>query len=275
MSNSRRFFDASIFVLNLNSLTKNIFHVCVFVSVTKSIPAKSARYIYLIQNRWCSEVFTYVYEYWIRDSGPKTKECAYIFSCRDGTKENLENTKKLLALWTFKTPAKSAKTHSKRPRKSQGKNKGNKNIKEKKDRVVSSQVWRDIHLGGSPELLRSQSVTPFCSLRGLHAVWISTVFKGDFFRETHLWEHFSLGAYAMTTKFLDNKICTFKILLSWRFPRQTAFWDDFPPPRPPPQKWKIYLCCRLTVSDSWSDKRNCSQNVSPKSKRINSEDGKG
>ena len=27
-----------------------------------------------------------------------------------------------------------------------------------------------------------------------------------------------IGACAMTTKFLDNKICTFKILLSWRFP---------------------------------------------------------
>ena len=28
----------------------------------------------------------------------------------------------------------------------------------------------------------------------------------------------------MTTKFLDNKICKFKILLSWRFPRKTAFF---------------------------------------------------
>ena len=42
----------------------------------------------------------------------------------------------------------------------------------------------------------------------------------------------------MTTKFLDNKICTFKILLSWRFPRNQAFLDDFPlwPQRPPPSK---------------------------------------
>ena len=32
----------------------------------------------------------------------------------------------------------------------------------------------------------------------------------------------------MTTKFLDNQICTFKILLSWRFPRKQAFLDDFP-----------------------------------------------
>ena len=33
----------------------------------------------------------------------------------------------------------------------------------------------------------------------------------------------SLGACALTTMFLDYKICTFKILLSWRFP-----WNDFP-----------------------------------------------
>ena len=32
----------------------------------------------------------------------------------------------------------------------------------------------------------------------------------------------------MTTKFLDNNICTFKILLSWRFPRKTAFFDNSP-----------------------------------------------
>ena len=40
----------------------------------------------------------------------------------------------------------------------------------------------------------------------------------------------------MTTKFLDYKICTFNILLSWRFPRKTAFMAEFPPPMPPPQK---------------------------------------
>ena len=32
----------------------------------------------------------------------------------------------------------------------------------------------------------------------------------------------------MTTKFLDNIICTFKILLSWRFPRKNSVLDDFP-----------------------------------------------
>ena len=30
-------------------LTKNIFHVCVPVSITREIPAKSASYVYLIQ----------------------------------------------------------------------------------------------------------------------------------------------------------------------------------------------------------------------------------
>ena len=47
----------------------------------------------------------------------------------------------------------------------------------------------------------------------------------------------------MTTKFLDNKICTFKILLSWRFPRKQAFLDDFPlcPQGPPPLKSENFI----------------------------------
>ena len=36
ISNSRRFFDAYVFVVNSNSLTKRIFNVCVFISVTRS-----------------------------------------------------------------------------------------------------------------------------------------------------------------------------------------------------------------------------------------------
>ena len=42
----------------------------------------------------------------------------------------------------------------------------------------------------------------------------------------------------MRTKFLGNKICTFKFLLSWRFPRKTAFWTIFlfAPKAPPPSK---------------------------------------
>ena len=56
----------------------------------------------------------------------------------------------------------------------------------------------------------------------------------------------------MTTKFLDNKICNFKILLSWCFPRKTAFLGDFPlcPQGPPPlKKRKFYFYCRLAVSE--------------------------
>ena len=63
----------------------DIFRVCVFISVTRSHPAKSVRYVYQIQDRWCSELVTYVYVYWMRNSGPKTRECACIFSCWDGT----------------------------------------------------------------------------------------------------------------------------------------------------------------------------------------------
>ena len=32
----------------------------------------------------------------------------------------------------------------------------------------------------------------------------------------------------MTTIFFDNKICTFKFVLSWRFPRENSALDDFP-----------------------------------------------
>ena len=48
-----------------------------------------------------------------------------------------------------------------------------------------------------------------------------------------------LGACATTTKFFDNKISTFKILLSWRFPRKkNSILDDFPlcHQGPPPSK---------------------------------------
>ena len=63
-----------------------------------------------------------------------------------------------------------------------------------------------------------------------------------------------LGACAMTTKFLDNKICKLKILLSWRFPqkkKKQQFWTTFlsAPESPPPQKRKFYFYCRLAVSE--------------------------
>ena len=48
----------------------------------------------------------------------------------------------------------------------------------------------------------------------------------------------------MTTKFLDNKFCTFKILLSWRFPRKTAFLDNsslYTHARPPKNVQILFL----------------------------------
>ena len=47
-------------------------------------------------------------------------------------------------------------------------------------------------------------------------------------------------------KFLDNKISTFKNILSWRFLRKTAFWDDFPlcPQAPPNTQILLLLSSR-------------------------------
>ena len=54
----------------------------------------------------------------------------------------------------------------------------------------------------------------------------------------------------MTTKFLDNKIFTFKILLSWRFPRKIAFWTIFlPAPLPtPPLKSANFIFIVVSLS---------------------------
>ena len=51
--------------IRMNSLTKNVvsYNICVFVPATREIPAKSARYVHLVQNHWCSEFITYVYAY--------------------------------------------------------------------------------------------------------------------------------------------------------------------------------------------------------------------
>ena len=63
-----------------------------------------------------------------------------------------------------------------------------------------------------------------------------------------------VGACAMTTKFLDNKICTFKILLSWRFPRKQAFRGDFPlcPQGPPSSQSENFIY--IVVSPSLNRK---------------------
>ena len=60
----------------------------------------------------------------------------------------------------------------------------------------------------------------------------------------------------MTTKIFDNRFRTFKILLSWRFPRKAAFWDNFPvcPQGPAPSKAKsLFLLSsrRLNCGTNW------------------------
>ena len=54
----------------------------------------------------------------------------------------------------------------------------------------------------------------------------------------------------MTTKFLHHKICTFKIVLSWRCPSKITFWTIvLSAPSPTPSKRKLLFYCRLAVSD--------------------------
>ena len=84
----------------------------------------------------------------------------------------------------------------------------------------------------------SNAVLPYDPL-GMHPTeasesWLSQVMlhnlKVDAWPPKHMWLEmitsraksacFKVGACAMTTKFLDVQICTFKILLSWRFPRE-------------------------------------------------------
>ena len=69
----------------------------------------------------------------------------------------------------------------------------------------------------------------------------------------------------MTTKFLNNKMFTFKILLSWRFPRKQAFLDDFPlcPQGPPPPLESanfIFIVVSLSLIFISRDTSSVSQN---------------
>ena len=74
----------------------------------------SERYVYLIQIRWCSEFFTYVYVYWIRNSGPKTKECACILSCWDDIDQGNNKSQSLWNLGAFYPSAASPLTSESR-----------------------------------------------------------------------------------------------------------------------------------------------------------------
>ena len=72
--------------------------------------------------------------------------------------------------------------------------------------------------------------------------------------KTNLWELF-LGACAMTTTFLDNTICTFKILLSLRFPTKTSIFLTIflsAPNPPPPSKAKILFFLVVSPSLNYS-----------------------
>ena len=68
----------------------------------------------------------------------------------------------------------------------------------------------------------------------------------------------TLGACAMATKFLDNKICTFRILLSWRFPGKTVLFDNFPlcPQGPPPSKVQNFIFIVVSPSLGPCEKPN-------------------
>ena len=62
-----------------------------------------------------------------------------------------------------------------------------------------------------------------------------------------------LGACAMPTKFLDNKICTLINFIVVAFPtKKKTFWTIFfsAPNAPPPQNHKCYFYCRLAVSEA-------------------------
>ena len=54
-----------------------------------------------------------------------------------------------------------------------------------------------------------------------------------------------LGACAMTTRFLDKQMCTFRILLSWRFPRKEQHFGTIssltPPSCLPPKTQILFL----------------------------------
>ena len=69
----------------------------------------------------------------------------------------------------------------------------------------------------------------------------------------------------MTTTCFDYTICTFKILLSWRFPRKTAFWKcSFLPQGPPPKKKPknfIFIVVSLSLIMDYVSQINSAENA--------------
>ena len=73
----------------------------------------------------------------------------------------------------------------------------------------------------------------------------------------------------MTTKVLDNHICTFKISLSRSFPRKTAFWDDFPLwPQAPPSNIANSIFIVVSPSPNFDGSVLGSQHPSPNVKTL-------
>ena len=81
------------------------------------------------------------------------------------------------------------------------------------------------------------------------------IFTGPNFQNTptpHPWKSllgvggYNLGACAMTTEFLDNNMCTFKILLSGRFPRKLRCGSL--PAMPPPLKNADFIYFVVSLS---------------------------
>ena len=70
------------------------------------------------------------------------------------------------------------------------------------------------------------------------------------------WQRPNVGACAIITKCLNNKSCTFKFLLSWRFPCKQRFWRIFlcASKARPPQMRKFYFYC-LAVSENGRPKQ--------------------
>ena len=65
-----------------------------------------------------------------------------------------------------------------------------------------------------------------------------------------------LGACAMTTKFLDNKIFTFKFYCHDVSHEKQRFgqFSSLPPCPPPPERRKFYFYCRLAFSEKLNSK---------------------
>ena len=77
------FFDVYVFVFPSNSLPRRVSDMCISIFYKRYSWQRDETCV-SNSNRWCSELFTYMYMYWIPKSIHKTKGCACISSCWDG-----------------------------------------------------------------------------------------------------------------------------------------------------------------------------------------------